>query len=225
MMNPNTHTPDELREAFYELAMADPAPDAETLDALIRLYPQHADALTAFAIDLTVDALAHGDDAFVPEESETVNPAVARAMSAYHNRMYELQQKKGAPAPEQKSAASPLDRAASVAVENPFIRLDRSAIRDLAQSIGVNPTFVSKLRDRMIDIGTIPQRFLEMAAEALKVPLDRLAAHLSAQSVVQAAGQHFKADQKPVLGLKQSYGEAVRSSGLTEEQQRHLLSL
>lgn len=60
-MNPTTRTPDELREAFYELAMARPAPDAETLDALIRRYPQHADALTAFAIDLTVDALAHGD--------------------------------------------------------------------------------------------------------------------------------------------------------------------
>lgn len=225
MMTPTTRTPDELREAFYELAMARPAPDTEALEAMIRLYPQHADALTAFAIDLTVDALAHSDDTFVPEESEAVNPAVARAMSAYHNRLYELQQKKGTPAPEQKGASEPLNRAASVAVENPFIDLDRSAIRALAQSIGVNPTFVSKLRDRMIDIGTIPGRFLEKAAEALKVPLDRLAAHLSAQSVVQTAGQHFKADQKPVLGLKQSYEEAVRSSGLSAEQQRHLLSL
>ncbi len=225
MMNPTTRRPDELREAFYELAMAGPAPDAETLDALIRIYPQHADALTAFAIELTVDALAHGDDAMVSEESETVNPAVARAMSAYHNRLYELQQNKGAPAPEQKSATAPLGRAASVAAENPFIELDRSAIRSLAHNIGANPTFVSKLRDRMIDIGTIPSRFLEQTAQALKIPLDRLTAHLSAQSVVQVAGQHFKADQKPVLGLKQSYEEAVRSSGLTEEQQRHLLSL
>lgn len=225
MMNSTTQTPDELREAFYELAMATAVPDAETLDALIRLYPQHADALTAFAIDLTVDALAHGNDAFVPEEGEAVNPTVARAMSAYHNRLYELQQKKGSPAPEQKSITAPLDRAAIVAIGNPFVNLDRSTIRALAQRLGANPTFVSKLRDRMIDIRTIPRRFLDLAAQALMTPPDQLMAHLSAQSVVQAAGQHFKADQKPILGRKQSYEEAVRSSGLTEEQQRYLLSL
>lgn len=137
MMNPTTRTPNELREAFYDLAMADPAPDAETLDALIRIYPQHADALTAFAIELTVDALAHGDDAMVSEKGEAVDPAVARAMSAYHNRLYELQEKKGAPAPEQKSAATLLESAASAAAENPFIGLDRSAIRTLAQNIGL----------------------------------------------------------------------------------------
>lgn len=214
-MNPTNRTPDDLREAFYELSMAQPMPDAETLDALIRIYPRHAEALTAFAIDLTVGALAHGDESFAPEEDEAVSPAVARAMSAYHNRMFELQ----------KGAASSVDQAAIVTVENPFLDLDRTAIRNLSQSIGANPTFVSKLRDRMIEIGTIPRKLQELVANELKVSLQLLAAHLSAQAVVQAQGQHYKADQKPVLGMKQSFQDAVRSSGLTNEQQRHLLSL
>jgi hypothetical protein len=215
-MNPTNRAPNDLREAFYELSMTQPMPDAETLDALIQIYPQHAEALTTFAIDLTVDALAHGDESFAPVESEAVSPAVARAMSAYHNRIYELQQ---------KGAAASVDQAAIVTVENPFLGLDRTAIRNLAQSMGANPTFVSKLRDRMIEIGTVPRRVQELVAKELKVSLQLLAAHLSAQSVVQAAGQHYKADQKPILGMKQSFEDAVRSSGLTDEQQRHLLSL
>lgn len=214
-MNPTNRTPDDLREAFYELSMAQPIPDAETLDALIRIYPRHAEALTAFAIDLTVDALAHSDETFAPEEDEAVSPAVARAMSAYHNRMFELQQ---------KSTASSA-QAASATVENPFLGLDRTAIRNLSQSIGANPTFVSKLRDRIIEIGTIPRKLQELVASELKVSLQLLSAHLSAHTVVQAQGQHYKADQKPVLGMKQSFQDAVRSSGLTDEQQRHLLSL
>jgi hypothetical protein len=215
-MNPTNRAPDDLREAFYELSMAQPMPDAETLDALIRIYPQHAEALTTFAIDLTVDALAQGDESFAQEESEAVSPAVARAMSAYHNRIYELQQ---------KGASVSVDRAAIVTVENPFLGLDRTAIRNLAQSMGANPTFVSKLRDRMIEIGTIPRTLQELVAKELKVSLQLLSAHLSAQSVVQAQGQHYKADQKPILGMKQSFEDAVRSSGLTDEQQSHLLSL
>ena len=57
---------------FVEIALGSAA---ETLDALIRIYPQHAEALTTFAIDLTVDALAQGDGSFAPEESEAVSPA------------------------------------------------------------------------------------------------------------------------------------------------------
>ena len=223
-MSPTNDSPDELQDAFYELAMAQPMPDAETLDALIRLYPEHADALTAFAIDLTVDALAHGDETFVADQSEAVSPAVVRAMSAYHNRMYELQQTSSS-APKSKSVPDPVDGATAVTVDNPFISLDRAGIRNLAECIGANPTFVSKLRDRMIDIAKIPRKLQELVAQKLKISLQLLTAHLSAQSAVQAPGQHYKSVQKPVLGLKQSYVDAVRSSGLTEEQQRRLLSL
>ena len=224
MMSPTNDSPDELRDAFYELAMAQPMPDAETLDELIRLYPEHADALTAFAIDLTVDALTHGDETFVTDESEAVSPTVARAMSAYQNRMYELQQT-SISAPKSKSVRDPVDRANAVTVDNLFIGLDRGSIRNLAECIGANPTFVSKLRDRMINIATIPLKLQELVAQELKIPFQFLTAHLSAESAVQAPGQHYKSVQKPVLCLKQSYEDAVRSSGLTEEQQWRLLSL
>lgn len=218
MMQPLSRQSGSLHDAFYELSLAQPMPDPETLDALIRVYPEHAEALTAFAIDLTVDALANGEaDAFAVEEIDSVSPAVASAMSAYHNRMYELQKgKKTVPA---------IDQAASEAIENPFLKLDRAGIRALAASINANPTFVSKLRDRIIDAGTFTSGFLQMIAEKLGESVELVTAHLSAPDVVRPAGQFYKADQKPVLGTKQSFSEAVRTSGLTEEQQRHLLSL
>jgi hypothetical protein len=40
-----------------------------------------------------------------------------------------------------------------------------------------------------------------------------------------AAHAHYKAEQKPETRRKQSFEEAVRSSGLTPEQQAFLLSL
>jgi hypothetical protein len=40
-----------------------------------------------------------------------------------------------------------------------------------------------------------------------------------------ATRQFFKADAKPAATTQQSFEEAVRNSGLTDEQQQHLLSL
>ena len=48
-----TQTP--LRDAMYAMSLAKPVPDAELLDDFVRRYPQHADALTEFAIELAIE--------------------------------------------------------------------------------------------------------------------------------------------------------------------------
>jgi hypothetical protein len=53
---PHTRSSAALRNAFYELALAERAPDAELLDDFIRRYPEHATELTEFAIELALDA-------------------------------------------------------------------------------------------------------------------------------------------------------------------------
>lgn len=215
MMPATERTPIELRDAFYELAMSEPSPAPETLDALIRIYPQFAKELTSFAVDLTIDRLS-GDKSFVPEPEEALSPSASRAVSAYHNAMFSMRRKKAAEIAEASSV---------VALENPFLKMDRAGMRATAQAIGANATFVTKLRDRIIDAGTMTQGFVAALAKAMNTSMDSLWAHLSAPEAVQPQGQHFKADHKPVLGMTQSFAEAVRSSGLSEEQQRHLLSL
>ena len=46
-----------LREVLYQFAMAKDVPDVDLLDEFVRQYPQHAEALTDFAVELVVDSL------------------------------------------------------------------------------------------------------------------------------------------------------------------------
>jgi len=55
--------------------------------------------------------------------------------------------------------------------------------------------------------------------------IQRGEAHLSSTQPVAPAGQHFKADDKPVLGRQQSFKEAVETSEMSEQQRQRLLSL
>jgi hypothetical protein len=57
-----TATQTSLRDAMYAMSLAKAVPDAELLDEFARRYPQHADALTEFAIELAVDSLMHRSD-------------------------------------------------------------------------------------------------------------------------------------------------------------------
>jgi hypothetical protein len=61
-------------------------------------------------------------------------------------------------------------------------------------------------------------------ANELNVPLDVIVAHFAARPEAQPR-QFYKAEQKPTAVAQQSFEEAVRSSGLTEEQQRHLINM
>ncbi len=142
-----TNTP--LRDAMYEMSLAKPIPDPELLDEFVRRYPEHAEALTDFAIELAVDALMHGgDDEEVPADMEATNPAVSRVMSQFQNRLFEMSQKR---------AAEPPVRAATASVANPFADLDRDHFRALASQLAINTAFLSKLRDRTIEPTTIPK--------------------------------------------------------------------
>jgi hypothetical protein len=209
-----TSTP--LRDAMYAMSLAKPVPDAELLDEFVRRYPQHGDALTEFAIELAVDALLHDDnDLDISADPHAISPVVSRVMSRFQNRLFEVRQ---------GQAAHPRVRAATASVENPFSALDRERFRALASRINANTVLLSKLRDRLIDPTTIPRRFCKHVAEKMDVPLEALTAHLYAPPEVTHVRQLFKSEGKPTVTARQSFEEAVRGSGLSEGQQRRLLS-
>jgi hypothetical protein len=215
-----------LREALYELSMAQEIPDPKILDEIVRRYPQLGDELTDFAIALALDALREPHD---QEAEAAVNPAavsaeVGRAMKRFQERLKAQQGRAGqrpgaaaAPPPQRR----PPDTLAADA-PNPFASLDRTGFRALAERLNVNSVFVVKLRDRQIDPGTMPTAFQSRVAEELDVPLELLQAHFAARQSIHA-GSRFKADGKPQLGAQQSFEEAVRNSGLTPDQQQALL--
>jgi hypothetical protein len=209
-----TNTP--LRDAIYAMSLAKPAPDAELLDEFVRRYPQYADTLTDFAIELAIDALQHGDDDLdILADPDAVSPVVSRVMSRFQNRLFEMSQKR---------TVTPSARVATMPVVNPFAELDRAAFRALASRIDVNTAMLSKLRDRQIDPLTIPKGFCKLAADEMDIPEETLTAHLFAVPEISQARQFYKAEGKPSVTARQTFEQAVQNSGLSDEQQRRLLS-
>lgn len=217
-MKPTTSHSAQRREALYALAMADNMPDAGVLDDIVRQYPQFSRELTEFAVELALDSLGEGGAAEPAVDPTSVSPAVSRAMSAFHNRLYSLRQAAEA------AVAEPVP--SYDFVENPFSELSRREFRAVANGIDANTVLVAKLRDRQIDPATISDGFKRHLSKELEVSVDVLTAHLEASPTGTSEGvQFYKADHQPKQGGRQSFADAVRGSGLTDEQQRHLLGL
>jgi hypothetical protein len=205
-------SPAPLRNVLYELALAKPAPDAALVDEFVRHYPEYASDLTEYAIELALDAIA-SRNAPVDQPLAITTPSVSRAMSRFRDRLYAVRKETDAEAAK-----------AAPAVENPFARLTRSEIRALAQRLHANTVFVMKLRDRLIMGDSMTEGFLRRIADELGVLLGNIVAHFAAPAYIQSSA-HFKAETKPEAGEKQTFEEAVRSCGLTPEQQHSLLNL
>ena len=205
-----------LNEVLYEFALAQPTPDADLLERYVRRYPEHAGALTDLAIGIVLDAARGEDDEEAASLEPAVSPAVSRAMSRFQNRLFEVQQKPAPAAMHANKISAPAD--------NPFATLSRQQFRSLAQQLHGNTVFLTMLRDREIDAKTITPGFTKLVADEMQVPADLLAAHFAAQTEIPS-GQYYKASEKPKMGPKISFAEAVRLSGLTQEQQEFLLSL
>lgn len=204
-MTPAPRTRDDV---LYAFAVAHPLPDPAALDTYTRLYPEHAEALTQLALELMLEATEQPQDDGQAADAETVSPAVARAISHYQNAVFDLETKSGA------------------AVANPFSGLDMTRFRAVTQAMHANNTFMTKIRDRLILPETVVSRpgFCNRLADELGVPPAHVVAHLQAAPTA-GAHQNFKADAKPAASRQQSFEEAVRRSGLTEEQQAYLLGL
>lgn len=56
MTNPEIRSATPLRNALYELSLAMQPPDAGVLDAFVRRYPDHAEALTDLAVELAMES-------------------------------------------------------------------------------------------------------------------------------------------------------------------------
>lgn len=208
-------------DVLYALALAMPTPDPKTLDDFVRRHPQHAAALTEFAVELALNAQSIGDEEGDDIVDGAVSPAVSRAISHFQNVSFELE-KKSMPADlEQKGLPE-----APKSFGNPFASLSTEAFRAYAAKLGANSIFVMKLRDGRIDPESIYARpgFCRVAADGLDIPIEALIAHVRFGPKVNAQQLH-KSDSKPVADKRETFEEAVRSSGLTAEQQKRLLDM
>jgi hypothetical protein len=205
-----------LRNVLYAFSLETEAPDAAVLDDFVRKYPEYADELTDFAVEMITDAASNHHNIVSEAVGGQISPSVSRAMSRFENRLFEVRSMQGLTTNDTS--------AQSTEVQNPFAVLDRTAFRVLVKSLHANSLFVSRLRDREIDVNTMSAGFKRRVADEINAPLDLVTAHFSAQAQIDRR-QFYKAEGKPEVSRKTSFEEAVRNSGLTEEQQHYLLTL
>ena len=211
-----SRNPAPLRDVLYEMSLAKEIPDAELLDDFVRRYPEHAAALTAFAMEVVIDAV-RPDEPAAADTTAGVSPAVSRAMSRFQNKLHEV---KAAGSSNKGPESTPV-----VAADSPFAAMARNQYRALAARLNVNLLFLNRLRDGQIKRETIPVAFLNLLAAGLNVAIGVAEGYLGQGPRAQASAQFYKSEKKPEVGPQQSFEEAVQSSGLTEEQQSYLLSL
>lgn len=196
-----------LEVVLTELTLSQDTPDAALLDEYTRRFPEYAEALTSYAIELAVEAaVERGSPVIQPAETSAL---AMRAMSRFQNRKFEVGAKKQ-PAP-----------AKSATPANPLASLPTNHLRAAIGQLHINDVFMMKLRDRRIREDTIPMWFRTELARELSVSDDVLRAHLAAPPQIHGATS-FKADQKPRVVAKETFEEAIERSGLTPEQQAAL---
>lgn len=215
MTHAQARSPVTLREVLYQFAMAKDIPDVELLDEFVRQHPEYAEALTNFAVELVVESLAESKTraAVIPAE---LSPAVSRAMSKFQNALHRV---------KTRGSATARERVPATVVENPLARYQRVEFRRFVKDLRANSIFACRLRDGLIDAKTMTRGFIEHLARAMKDSAEAAAAFVESLTPSVPAGQFCKADDKPQASGQQTFEQAVKSSDLTEEQQRFLLSL
>ncbi|MFC6791769.1 hypothetical protein ACFQE0_20535 [Methylobacterium komagatae] len=189
--------------------------DEKFLDALDDLYIEGI--LAASPEELKAELLALGED---PD-------ALAAVADAAFARAHAACAADTCAAPTSAApAADPVRTVVSAAEggSDPFAVQEDGGLRGVARSFGCNLNFLGRLKDRLIRVEDLSAGFLARLAAALGTGADELARFLAGPARVPVAAR-FKSDVKPEAVEKQSLAEAIESSGLSDEQKRHLASL
>ncbi len=202
-----------LDEALYSFAMEERKLTPELLDEYVKQFPNYAAALTDLAVGLLSEEIGPEAPAH-PEAASQKNPlevpAVARAMSRFQYQFKAVRLKASLAKPQQP-------------VANPFSSLSKEQVSVSTKELGINIPFFIKLRDRLIEVATIPDLFIDLVSKSLNVDTGILRAHFSEPPRLAAAS--YKATDKPAAVSQQSYREAVMNSEMSADQQQALLAL
>jgi hypothetical protein len=226
-----THTANlqntQFQDTINELAMSDRLPDAAQIEAAIQSCPGFAAEITEFAIELAMEMLLEDDvEVAVAEDMEGISPLVNRALSVFENERFKCNQAEEAEASSDEVALETKSLRQTVQVGDPFASMDRGAFRKFGQAINANSIFATKVRDKQIIGTTYPHEFLELFAQALNESIEYAVEFVgSSLGLRPKAKEFFKADVRPDQTMQQTFKDAVRDCGLSEDQQRFLLNL
>jgi hypothetical protein len=105
---------------------------------------------------------------------------------------------------------------------DPFAALSLSQIRDLASKLDVPRQVVTAVRDRKLEVSSIPKRFLARLAAELNSSVDLLLGFLSVPGAV-ASARSYKADNKPSNDHSVTFERVLIDAGVPEDKRARLL--
>lgn len=176
----------------------EPVQDRVTLEHYLKRYPQHAEALVDYSIELMIDPSRRRTNDEVPSEQ-----IVAQAWRQFEEAVHSTN----------KETAT-----------NPFAHLNPAAFKAVARNLDITSLLLGRLRDRAIDAGTIPTRFVEILAVRLGSSFEAVIGYLR-NPPAMVSSQSFRSGSNPVVGEKISFDQAVETSHLTATQQAALKAL
>jgi len=175
----------------------EPTHDGKTLERYLKEYPEHATALVECSNELMIASIRSD------EEAVTSEVAVDRAWLRF-----------------QTAVNTPDDTIAT----NPFAKLNRTALRSLAKRLDITNLLLVRLRDRGIDVATIPRRFVQKLATELGATADAVMTYLSSPPGM-VSNHSFRSTGKPTVTAQVSFEYAIETSQLTQAQQEALKAL
>lgn len=171
----------------------EPVSDRATLETYLRRYPQFAMAL----IDLSHELLSVQSD-FEGELEANDHALLDRALAIH-------------------------DAATSGPIQDPFQGLSREELNSLANDLGVPRQILMALRERCVEITSIPAWVLQLLAARLRRELSNLFVYFT-YPPNEAFARSFKSDGKPDVGVRITFEQALIEAGISEEKRKSLLA-
>ncbi len=199
----------DLQSVLYEFRLENETVTPAALDTICRAYPHFAKDLTDFAIQWVLRDLAlAGAPVETPIADAAVDAIVGLAMSDLQNRLYK----------REKEARSPVVLSSADEAEI------RSRFKNIEMSPPIDRSIAASLQRKLVELETIPRRFLERLASAIKTDMPTLVAYLSSSSIVGGM-RNYRADSAPQAAARMSYQDLVERSTLSQEKKDDLLAL
>lgn len=198
-----TSTAPEAREILLMFA-AEGEPTPKRLEAYAKDHPELRRELTELAVEMVLEPSRP-----LPAADASTKRIVSSALDRFRAKS------------ELKSPATIAGAGAPTDVFERFVGL---AFPQLAARLELSPVFLIKLQDGLIEAVGFPRALIKSIAEEVGHGVEAIQALLDQPAAIPT-GTMAKADGKPEAGSKQSFEEAVATSGLTPEQQKRLLEM
>lgn len=179
------------REAVLDAFAVESEPDRSTLERYLRLYPEYATELVDLSRELSRE---------IPEDEALLSVADQALIDAAWS-----QHAKALP-------ATALD---------PFAALTADDWRTVAHHLDVPRQVITALRERRVSLLSVPRRFLQNLAVAMRCSVTQL--ELSWGSAPLVAGRSYKADGKPNAGEQVTLEKVLIDAGVPVEKRARLL--